>query len=126
LPDEAEIVIEPYKKIVIHEIIENKFNDLVAMIVSGTRAAGGTTIPMLFWCNGVVFQIVPFDPHSEQVIGEQLKGTVHYAAVTFATKQKFEPEVRLPDGTVRLIDQRANPNFMKLAEVLKSRAQYQS
>jgi len=126
MTDEAEIIIEPYKTIVVHEIVENRFSDLVALIVSGTRAAGGTTIPMLNWCNGVVFQIVPFNPHSEEVIAEQLKGIVHYAAITFATKEKFEPEVRLPDGTIRLIDQRANQNFVKLAGVLKARAKYQA
>lgn len=126
LSEPARIVIEPYKKIVIHEIIENRFNDLVATILSGTRAAGGTTIPMMFWCNGVVFQIQPFNPNSDQVIGEQLKGTIHWAAVTFATKEKFEAEVRSSEGTVRLVDQSANRNFVELAALLKTRSKYQA
>jgi hypothetical protein len=122
MSEEAEIVMEPYKKIVVHEIVELRLNDWVEMIISGTRAAGGTTIPMVNWCNGVAFQIQPFNPNSEEVISEQLKGIIHYAAVTFATKERFEREIRISEGTIRLVDQSANPNFVKLAEVLKARA----
>jgi len=125
MPEGLEIVIEPYKRIVIHEVIEFRLADLVSMIVSQGSAAGGTTIPMINWCNGVVFSVVPFNPDSEQVISAQLKGTIHYAAVTFATKERFEKEVRTADATVRLIDQSANENFVKLGEVLKARAKYQ-
>ncbi len=99
---------------------------MVEMMVAQTRAAGGTTIPMINWCNGVVFQISPFNPNSEEVISEQLKGIIHYAAVNFATKERFDREVRISEGTVRLVDQSANPNFKKLAEVLKSRAKFHS
>jgi len=125
MSEEIRIVIEPYKKLVIHEIIENRFSDLVAATVSQMRAAGGTTIPMINWCDGIVFQIIPFNPQSEEVISEQLRGIIHYAAVTFATKEKFESEVRVSDGTIRLIDQSVNQNFMQLARVLKARARYQ-
>lgn len=126
MPEGAEIVVEPYTKIVVHEVIEFRLNDMVEMMVAQTRAAGGTTIPMINWCNGVVFQISPFNPNSEEVISEQLKGIIHYAAVNFATKERFDREVRISEGTVRLVDQSANPNFKKLAEVLKSRAKFHS
>jgi hypothetical protein len=126
MSEEAEIVIEPYKKIVVHEIVEFPLNEWVEMILSGTRAAGGTTIPMVNWCNGVAFQISPFNPNSDEVISEQLKGTIHYAAVTFATKERFEREIRISEGTIRLVDRSANPNLLKLAKVLKTRAQYQA
>jgi len=126
LPEGAEIVIEPYKKIVIHEIIENRFSDMVGGLVAQAMAAGGTTIPMLNWCNGVAFVIAPFNPNSEEVIAEQLKGIVHYAAVNFAVKERFERDVRLPEGTIRLIDQSANPNFVKLADLLKAKARFRA
>jgi hypothetical protein len=124
--EEAEIVLEPYRKIVVHEIVELRLNDWVEMIISETRAAGGTTIPMVNWCNGVAFQVAPFNPNSEEVISEQLKGIVHFAAVTFATKERFERELRISEGTIRLVDQSANPNFVKLAKVLKSRAKHKA
>jgi hypothetical protein len=126
MSEEAEIVIEPYKKIVVHEIVEFPLNEWVEMILSGTRAAGGTTIPMVNWCDGVAFQISPFNPNSDEVISEQLKGIIHYAAVTFAIKERYEREIRISEGTIRLVDRSANPNLLKLARVLKTRAQHQA
>ena len=81
---------------------------------------------MINWCNGVILQIATFNTNSEEVIGQQLKGVIHYAAVNFATKQSFEPGIKTPEGTVRLIDQSANTDLVKLAEVLKKIAEYQS
>ena len=126
MPEEVDIVIEPYKRIVIHEVIEYRLNDMIELIISGARAAGGTTIPMMNWCNSIVFQFLPFSPDSEEVIAEQLKGIIHYSSVSFAVKETFEREVRIREGTVQLIDQSANSNFVKLAQVLKAGAKYQA
>lgn len=117
-----QITIEPYRKIVIHEVIELEFQDLIDQMINQTRAVGGATIPMLAWCNGMVFQIASFNPNSEEIIKESLKGTVHYSAVTFAVKQDFEREIIRPTGTVLLVNQSANANFNALAEVLKRAA----
>jgi hypothetical protein len=120
LNHQPEIIVEPYKKIVVHELIEYHFDDMIDTILLGTRAAGGTTVPILQWCNGVVFQIQPFNPNSDTVIEEQMHGVIHYAAVTFAMKEKFEAEVRKPLGIVRLVDTSVNPNFVVLTETLKA------
>jgi cell division ATPase FtsA len=122
----AKIVIEPYKKIIIHEVIENRFPDLVNAVLNEARVAGGTTIPQLSWCKGVVFQIYPFSADSEAVIKAQLEGIIHYSNVTFAVKEKYEKEVRIPEGTVFLVDESANPNFVELAGKLKERAQFKN
>lgn len=119
-----EITIEPYKKIVIHEVIEYQFSDYVELVLTGTRAAGGTTIPLVHWCNGIVFQVVPFNPNGDAVIEQQLEGIVHYSSVSFALKEKFEPEVRSPLGTLRLINASANPNFVALADLLRRHSKY--
>jgi hypothetical protein len=122
----AEIVIEPYKKIVIHEVIENRFPDLVNAVLNEARAAGGTTIPQLSWCGGIVFQVFPFSAESEAVIKAQLQGTIHYSNVTFAVKEKYEKEVRMPEGSVFLVDESANLNFVRLAEKLRERARFKN
>jgi len=119
-----EVVIEPYKKIVVHEVVEYRLVDMVRMLISQASAAGGTTIPMINWCNGVVFQVAVFNPMSEEVIAEQLKGIIHYSSVTFATKEHFEREVRTAEGTVRLVDQSANQNFVRLCAVLNGMAKH--
>jgi len=122
LSHRLQISIEPYRKIVIHEVLEIGFNDLIDQILNQTRAAGGTTIPMLSWCNGVAFQIVPFNSSSEEIIKENLRGTIHYAAVTFALKERFEREIIRKSGTVLLLNQSANANFVALAETMKASA----
>ena len=120
------IEIEPYRKVVIHEVIENGFKDLIDSILMTTRAAGGTTIPLLQWCNGIVFQIQPFNPASETLIKEQLNGVIHLSAVSFALKEKFETEIRLAQGTVRLVDVSINPTWVALSNQLKTRAMLKS
>ena len=115
-----EIVIEPYRKIVIHEVIELDFNDLIDHMIHQTNSVGGATIPMLPWCNGIAFQIQPFNPNSEEITKESLKGTIHYASVMFAIKEVFEREIIRPSGTVLLLNQGANANFVALAGTLKT------
>ena len=114
----VEIVLEPYKKIVIHELVEYRLHDWVDIVIMGIKSLGGT-MPTLFWCNGVVFQTALFNSNSEAVIKEQLNGIIHYSSVTFALKEKFQNEIRTEKGTILLIDVGANSNLVKLAEVLK-------
>ena len=122
----VEIVIEPYQKMVIHEIVEYRLNDFLDLILIGGQAAGGTTIPLLQWAEGIVFQIQPFNPDSEAVIEEQLKGVIHYAAAHFAIKDRFEPEVRTGRGTIRLVDTSASANIRNIAQFLKDGSQFRS
>ena len=121
-----EVIIEPYKKIVIHEAIEYRFDDYVDLVLTGARAAGGTTIPIIQWCNGIVFQVVPFNLNSEKVIEQQLEGVVHYSTVSFALKERYEPEVRLALGTLRMVNASANSNFIAVAEILKQRSKFKT
>ena len=49
-----EISVEPWKKLIIHEVIEYKFDDWVKQIAFSTRSSGGG-IPTVQWTNGIVF-----------------------------------------------------------------------
>lgn len=117
-----EIKVEPYEKVVIHELVEYNLNDLIDLILIGTQAAGGTTIPLVQWADGVVIQIQLFNPNSDAVIGEQMRGTIHYAVVRFARKDKFEKEVHGQKGTVRLVDASASPTVRGIAAFLKNQS----
>ena len=54
-----EISIEPWKKLIIHEVIEYKFDDWVKQIAFSTRSSGGG-IPTMQWTNGIVFSPANF------------------------------------------------------------------
>ena len=124
MPDDLDIVIEPYKKIIVHEVVEYKLADFVNIVISRSNAPGGSAAPVMYWCNGVVFQILPLNPNSETVIAEQMKGIIHYSAVTFAVKSQFEKDIRTPEGLLKLVDQSMNENFTRLCGLLRERAKY--
>lgn len=114
-----EVTIEPWKKLVVHEVIEYNFEDLVKIALSQARAAGGG-ISSMNWCNGMVFQHTAF-PDTDSTVQEKLKGIIHYSSVVFAKKEKFERQVVKDTGTLNLVDVSANSIFRELAEVLKKR-----
>ncbi len=114
----TEIEYQPFKKIVVHEVIKYSFEELVTEVLLQARALGGTAVPSLGWCNGVAFIIQQF-PLTEAIVEEMLRGVVHYAGVLYAIKESYEPEVRTQLGIVRLVNRCNNPNFVKLAEFLK-------
>jgi hypothetical protein len=113
-------VAEPWKKIVIHELIEYDFDDLFNHTTSHNRAVGGG-ISMLNWANGVVFHIV-FFPDTETIIKEKLSGIIHWSSVIFALKEKFEKRIVRDHGSVYLSDVSVNKTFQKLGEWLKSQS----
>lgn len=112
-----EILIEPWKRLVIHEIIEYKFEDWVMQMAFGSKTAGGA-IPTINWVNGVVFQSFNF-PDTNAIIEEKLKGVLHWSSVMFAIKEKYEKQVIRDNATINLIDVSVNEVFRELAEKLK-------
>jgi hypothetical protein len=112
-----EIVIEPWKRLVIHEIIEYDFEDWARQIAFSSKSAGGA-IPTINWVDGIVFQSFNF-PDTNSTIEEKLKGVLHWSSVMFALKEKYEKQIIKDNATINLIDVSVNEVFRKLAEKLK-------
>lgn len=117
-----EISIEPWKKLVIHEVIEYKFDDWVKQIAFSTRSSGGA-IPTMQWTNGVVFSPSNF-PTTNITVGEQLKGILHWSSVSFAIKEKFEKQIVIENATINLVDVSVNEIFKELAQNLKKQSKF--
>jgi hypothetical protein len=119
-----EIVVEPWKKLVIHELLEYRFEDLAKLVATQSVQQGGTAIPTISWAEGVAFLISPFPDESEVIIEEKLKGIIHYNTVLFALKLGFEAEIFMRGSQVRinLIDVGTNEIFRLLAGTLKEHA----
>jgi len=119
-----DIIVEPWKKLIIHELLEYKFEDLAKLVATQSVQQGGTAIPTISWAEGVAFLISPFPDESEVIIEEKLKGIIHYNTVLFALKPGFEAEIFLRGSQVRinLIDVGTNEIFRLLANTLKSHA----
>ena len=117
-----EITIEPWKKLVIHEIIEYKFEDWVKQIAFSTKSSGGG-IPTMQWTNGIVFASASL-PTTNATVEEQLKGILHWSSVSFAIKKKFEKQIVKENATINLVDVSVNEIFNKLSIELKSQSKY--
>ena len=119
-----EITVEPWKQLVIHELLEYKFEDLAKLVATQSVQQGGTAIPTISWAEGVAFLISPFPDESEVIIEEKLKGVIHYNTVLFSLKKSFEAEIFMRDSQIRinLIDVGTNEIFRKLAQKLKEHA----
>ena len=117
-----EIIIEPWRELVIHEVLELKLDEWVTQIIASARSAGGG-IPTIFWAGGLAFHFATF-PDTETIVQEKLKGRIHYSSVTFAIKEKFEKQVVREGGTVNFTDVSHNEIFSKLADKLSSQSKF--
>jgi len=117
-----DISIKIWEKLVIHEIIEYKFDDWVKQIAFSSRTSGGG-IPTMQWADGIAFSPVNF-PTTNVVMEEQLKGILHWSSVSFAIKDKFENQIVRENATINLVDVSVNEIFRKLAAELKNQSKY--
>ena len=120
--NQMEISVEPWKKLIIHEVIEYKFDDWVKQIAFSTRSSGGA-IPTMQWTNGIVFSPANF-PTTNASVEEQLKGILHWSSVSFAIKEKFEKQIVKENATINLVDVSVNEIFKELATSLKAQSKY--
>jgi len=118
----VEIIIEPWKKLIIHEVIEYKFEDLIR--VHATGFVGGMT-PPLNWADGIVFVHIGF-PDSDTTLQEKVAGTIHWSHVTFALKRDYERQVIVKETntTVPIVDVSANEILVEVCKILKQKSKY--
>lgn len=119
-----EIIIEPWNQLVIHEVLELRFEDWITQIIASARSAGGG-IPTIFWAGGVSFHFATF-PDTDTIVQEKLKGRIHYSSVTFTIKEKFEKQIIREGGAVNFTDVSHNEIFSKLTEKLRSQSKFQN
>lgn len=120
---DLEIIIEPWNQLVIHEVLELRFEDWITQIIASARSAGGG-IPTIFWAGGVSFHFATF-PDTDTIVQEKLKGRIHYSSVTFAIKEKFEKQIIREGGAVNFTDVSHNEIFSKLTDKLRSQSKFQ-
>jgi hypothetical protein len=119
-----DITIEPWKKLIIHEVIEYNFDEWMTQIAFGSKTAGGA-IPTINWANGIVFQSFSF-PDTNAVVEEKIKGVLHWSSVMFAIKEKYERQLIRDNATINLIDVSVNEIFKELATSLKQQSKIKS
>ena len=113
-----DIEIQPIHKIVTFEcnkFTKEEFFKRISLVVRSRQSV------QLNWAEGIVFVITPYQPNSDVVIKEALKGTVYWSNVIFAKMEKYEPVLKFGAFEIPLFDQSTNSILKEVALWLKER-----
>jgi hypothetical protein len=94
----VEFEYQPWKKIIIHEIIEYKVDDF-AVQFHGRDQKDAPNIPIM-WSNGVMFVITSF-PQTPEVIKDQLKGVLHWPTLHMVRMPEYRQTIQM-DRNVKI------------------------
>ncbi len=112
------IIYDPFKEIVIKEVVRyEKIDDLLYPLAQ-LRASGAPVA--LNWANGVVFVFNPIPTDTDQLIEEYVQGRMYWASVAFAIMPEYKPIVETKErAQVPVINGSSNHIFGQVAEWLK-------
>jgi len=114
--EKIEIVVQPIKKLVIFEkrVLSSKefFKRIELIVISGQPIA-------LNWAEGIVFLYMPYQPNSDIMIEETLKGTMYWATVLFTSMPEYQPLKKFGAREIPVIDQSSIPYLKQIAQWLK-------
>jgi hypothetical protein len=119
--EKIEIFTQPIKKIVVFECTElsnEEFFQRMELI-----AKSGQPL-MLNWAEGIVFLFLPYQPNSDVIIEEALKGTVYWAGVTFSSMPKYQLIKKFGAREIPIVDQTSIPFLRQVAQWLKKRIKH--
>jgi hypothetical protein len=114
-----EISYEPWKKAIIHELVQFSLQDFLRQIEPQVYSSAGS-IPVLLWCNGVLYVATPI-PESEISVEQMVEGTIHFSNVTFALMSKYQPQLREGPVTINVIDVSASSVHQALSNWMKTK-----
>lgn len=116
--EKIEIAVSPIKKIVIFECTKLSLKELFKRVE--LIAMSGQPIA-LNWSEGIVFLGAPYQPHSEIIIEQALKGTIYWSTVIFSSMPNYQPIKKVGAREVPIIDQTSIPYLRQVAQWLKKR-----
>lgn len=113
----VEFEYQPWKKIIVHDVIKVPLEFFLSTHVIGVQE-GGVARP-LNWVDGVLFVHVPMRP-TEDVVEEQLEGKLHWASLTYTLLKDYQPGFIRP-GNVRIpvVDVSNNLIFKEMVKWIK-------
>ena len=118
----VEVVYQPWKKIVIHEIVDYTLDDLVRLQSLGVEP-GGLGDPLL-WAEGIVFSSSTM-LETKDVVKEKLEGIVHWSSVEWARMPEFKEVIVIKETNVKvlIINVSAHPIYKTVSKWLKEQKQ---
>ncbi len=95
----VEIVYEPWKTIIIHEIFQYNIEMLVNLQALGVPS--GQLGSPIYWSNGIAYVHLNM-PTTEEIQKEYLQGRIHWRNLFFASMPKYQSVILIPEGNVRI------------------------
>ena len=122
----VEIEYKPVEKIVVHEIIKYDLNHFLETFAK--PGPNNTQPPPARWVDGIIFNPNGFPVQTPEMVNEHLKGTIHWAAVTFAEMDEYKPIVNHPATGIGLPvnDNSNNTAVVSFVTWLKNRPEWKS
>ena len=121
MEEKIEITVQPIKKIVIFECTEFSIKELFKRVELMFRS--GHPIA-LNWAEGVVFLAMRYQPDSDVMIEQALKGTMYLASVIFSSMPEYQSIKKMGALEVPIIDQTPIPHLRQVAQWLKKRIKH--
>jgi hypothetical protein len=114
----VEFEFQPWKKVVVHELIKSSLQDFLSEHSLGVQE-GGIGRPLL-WTDGIVFEHGLF-PDTEDIIKEKLQAKVHWGFLKYTFLEKYQSEFKVL-GSIRIpvIDVSNNQTFKEMANWIKN------
>ena len=121
----VEISFDLAKKIVVHDVQEYTFDNLMQEFISKEQA-GGEVGAVLIWADGVVMEVSWYPIDRQAASKDFFEGIHHIHQVTFALKEKFEKQVIKGNVTINFLNQSEIEVYRDLAKKLKEQSRYKT
>ena len=114
----VEFEYQPWKKIVVHEVIKHPIEFFISQHSLGVQS-GGIGRP-LTWVDGLVFSRLGFRD-TDDIIKEKLRGTIHYSSIIYGILKKYQPQFMVKEGNIKIpvINVSDNKIFREMAAWIK-------
>lgn len=121
----VEVVYQPWKKIVIHEVVKYALDDLVKLQSLGIEP-GGLAEPLL-WADNIVFSRSTM-LETEDVIKEKLEGAIHWSSVEWAPMPEFKEVIIIKETNVKvpILNVSTHPIYKTVSKWLKEQQNVRS
>ena len=115
----VEFEYQPWKKIIIHEVVKYPIDFFVSQHSLGVQP-GGIGRPLI-WAGGFVFDRALFR-ETDDVINEKLEGRLHYSSIVYGLLEKHQPEFKV-EGNIRIpvVDVSNNEVFKEMVAWIKKK-----
>jgi len=119
----VEVEYQPVKRIIVHEIIKNTFDEFVSMFAV-SAIPRGTPIPVR-WIDGVLFGFRPFE-ETPEIVRDRLQGIIHWSFLNFTQMKEYTEVLHHPkNGTpVAVLDNSNNTAVCDVIKWLKKQRQW--